>query len=122
MLGAFRGGRSYALHELDDLPDEQLSKLIPTIRPDFSIHVDGDRMVARHAEKETVIDLCPATRENVLALNLFTGRITLGVAGRRLASQMAWPEDEGFAQVKEMFLLLVGRLMCVPRNTLPEQE
>lgn len=121
LSGSLKGGRSYALSELRDLPDDQLARLVPLILPVFAIYVDGERLVGRHAETGVVVELAPSVRENVLALNLFDGQITLGTAGRRLAQQMDWDEARGFAHVRDLFLSWVGRLVCVPRNS-PEPE
>jgi hypothetical protein len=121
LSGTLKGGRSYALSELAGLPDDQLARLVPLILPVYAIYVDGERLVGRHAETSAFVELAPSVRENVLALNLFDGQITLGTAGRRLAQQMDWDEARGLAHVKDLFLSLVGRLVCVPRNS-PEPE
>jgi len=122
LSSALRGSQSFALSGLGNLPDDQLARLIPMILPAFSTHIDGERVVGRHRETGAEVDLFPSEKENVLALNLFDGQTTLGTAGKRLAQQMGWDEVQGFAHVKDLFLTLVGHLVCVPRNSLEFDE
>jgi hypothetical protein len=122
LSSTLKGSSSFALSELGHLPDDQLARLIPMIQPAFSVYVEGAQVVGRHRETGTEVELFPAERENVLALNLFTGRITLATAGRRLAQQMDWDEAQGFALVKDLFLLLVSQLVCVPCNSPGPEE
>jgi hypothetical protein len=121
LSSTLKGGRSFALSDLGDLPDEQLARLIPLVRPVFAIYVDGEQVVAQHRETGSVAGLAPSTKENVLALNLFSGQINLGTAGRRLAREMGWDEPRGFAHVKDLFFSLVGSLVCIPLNS-PQSE
>jgi hypothetical protein len=117
-----RGKRSYELSDLGRLPDSQLARLIPMIHPALAIELVEERLTARHRETGEVVDLVPAVRENVLALNLFDGDLDLGMAGRRLAKQMSWDEAEGFAYAKSLFLSLVGRLVYFPRYSAAPEE
>jgi hypothetical protein len=122
LSGTLKGVRSYPLRELGDLPDDQLADLIPVVQPDFAVLVEGEYLVARHRETGAVVQLVSAVKENVLALNLFDGRATLGTAGRLLARRMGWDGARGFAHVRELFLCLVGHLVCVPLNSPQPQE
>jgi hypothetical protein len=117
LSSTLKGGRSFALSELAELPDEQLKALIPLVRPVFDVFVEGERLVARHKEAGSIIELGPATREQVMALNLLAAETRLEVAGRRMARQMGWQEERGFAYVKDLFLSLVAHLVCVPLNS-----
>lgn len=116
LSSTLKGGRSFALSELGDLPDEELARLFPLVRPGFAIYVDGEHVVAQNRETGDIVELGPSTKENVVALNHFSGEVNLGVVGRRLAHQMGWDEARGFAHVKDLFIALVGRLVCVPLN------
>lgn len=118
LSGVTRGQRSFALSDLAELPDDELARLIPMVQPVFAVYVEDEYILARHGETGNVVELCPSARENILALNLFNGQIGLGTAGRRLALQMEWDESRGYEHVKGLFLSLVGRLICVPRNSL----
>jgi hypothetical protein len=122
LSSTLKGDRNLALSELGNLPDEQLAVLRPMILPAFSIYVDGERVVGRHKETGVVIDLFPAEKEGVLTLNQFNGKVTLGAAGGRLAQHMGWDEAQGFAYVKDLFLSLVGHLVCIPQNYVESEE
>lgn len=111
------GKRSFALWALQDLPDEHLARLIPVIQPTMAIYLEDERILARDRKTGKVLDLAPASAENVLTLNLFDGRRTLGSASRRLAREMAWDEETAFHHARGLFLSLVGRLVCLPLNT-----
>jgi hypothetical protein len=122
LSSTLKGGRSFALSGLDDLPDEELARLIPLVRPGFAIYVDGEHVVAQNEKTGDIVDLGPSTKENVVALNHFDGQVNLGAVGRRLAHHMGWDEARGFAHVKDLFLSLVGRLVCVPLNAFESEE
>jgi hypothetical protein len=92
------------------------------ILPTGAVYVEGERVVGRYKKTGIKIDLFPAERESVLALNQFNGKVTLATAGNRLAQQMGWDEAQGFAYVKDLFLSLVGHLICAPRSSLEFEE
>jgi hypothetical protein len=121
MARALQGNRSFSLWRLGELPDDELARLVPVLQPGLAVTVEGQRLVARRTSTGERLDLAPASPENVLALNLFDGRLTLGTAGRRLASQMEWDRERGFVHVRDLFLELVERLVYLPRNA-PEAE
>ena len=114
--GVLHGGREYRLEDLEALPREQLARLVPEVQPNWALHVEGERLVARGRETGTVLDLLPASKENVLALNLLDGHRTIAGAARRLAREMGWPEDEALGHVRTVFFVLAGALICLPRN------
>jgi hypothetical protein len=113
---SLQGQPSFSLAALQDLPVDRLARLVPEVQPGWALHVEGERLMARGRETGTVLDLAPATRENVLALNLLDGRRTLGSAGKRLAREMGWPEEEAWEHLRQLFFILAGALVCLPRN------
>jgi len=113
---SLRGRPSFSLAALQDLPVDRLARLVPEVQPEWALHVEGERLVARQRETKIVLDLAPATRENVLALNLLDGRRTIGSAARRLAREMGWPEEEALEHLRRLFFVLAGALVCLPRN------
>jgi hypothetical protein len=123
VLGStLKGDRNPALSELGNLTDEQLAGLMPMILPAFSISVEGERVVGRHKETGVEIDLFLAEKESVLVLNQFNGKATLREVGGRLARHMGWDDARGFAYVKDLFLFLVGHLVCIPQNYVDFEE
>jgi hypothetical protein len=55
-------------------------------------------------------------KENLVAFNLFSGQLSLGDIGRRLAGEMGWDEARGFAHAKGVFLSLASQGICTPRD------
>lgn len=113
---SLHGTPAFSLAALQDLPAEKLARLVPEVQPGWALHVDGDRLVARGRESGVALDLLPASKENVLALNLLDGHRTVDSAARRLAREMGWPEEQAFEHVRQLFLTLAGALVCLPRN------
>jgi hypothetical protein len=113
---SIRGRPAFSLAALQDLPRERLARLVPELQPGWALHVEGERLVARGRETGTVLDLAPATKENVLALNLLDGQRTIGSASRRLARDMGWPEEEAMEHMRQFFFVLAGAMVCLPRN------
>jgi len=110
------GAPSFSLADLQALPAEELARLVPEVQPGWALHVDGDRLVARERGSNVLLDLLPASRENVLAMNLLDGRRTIDSAARRLAREMGWPEEQAFEHVRQLFFTLAGALVCLPRE------
>ena len=119
LSSALAGRETRALSTLNQLPRDELQRIIPTLNRDLSILVEGERVVACDLSSGSRLDLLPATRANILTLNLFQSEITLGVAARRLAHQVGWTEEEATAHVRTIFLDLAGRLIFLPRNAPP---
>lgn len=113
---SLRGQPSFSLAALQDLPCDRLACLVPEMQPGWALRIEGERLVARGQETGIVLDLAPASRENILALNLLDGHRTLGSAGKRLAREMGWPEEEAQEHLHQLFFTLAGALICLPRN------
>ncbi|MBN1933370.1 MAG: hypothetical protein JW934_01830 [Anaerolineae bacterium] len=114
--GSVKGGRGGQLSQLRDLPDDQLAQVRPTLNPDYEIFVDQDFVCCRVRETGATRKLFQMKRESLAAFNQFTGRHTLTEIGAQLAQQMEWDEAAGFAYARDLFLALVDRLVCVPRD------
>jgi hypothetical protein len=116
-LGMLRGGEGCRLSDLESLPDEQLASIKPIINPAFEISVEAEQVLARYKETGTTVPLFAVDETATLTtFNLFDGRHTLDEAGARLAEEMDWAGDAGFAYAKELFLWLVENLVCVPKD------
>jgi len=117
LTAALRGRPTFSLAALQDLPRDRLARLVPEVRPGWALHVEEERLVASRRESGTVLDLAPASRENVLALNLLDGDRTIGSAARCLARELDWPEEEALDHLRRLFFVLAGALVCLPRNS-----
>ncbi|MBN1657747.1 MAG: hypothetical protein JXA93_05065 [Anaerolineae bacterium] len=116
LSGALAGQETRALAALVQLPLDELSRIVPMLNQGLSVVVEGERLVACELATGRRLDLLPATRQNLLTLNLFQSEVALGVVARRLAHQMGWSEEEALAHVRTIFLDLAGRLIFLPRN------
>jgi len=119
LSGAFAGTETRALSALHQLPMDELARIVPVLNRGLTVVVEGERLVALNSRSGTRLDLLPATRANVLTLNLFESGVALGVAGRRLAHQVGWAEEEAMEHVRSLFLDLAGCLVYLPRNAPP---
>ena len=114
--GSLKGGQGGRLSELGSLPDEQLARLRPIVNPDREVFVDQGYVCSRHKKSEATTKLFPAEEKNMVVLRLFDGRHDLGEIGSRLAQEMGWDEAGAFAHARDLFLSLVERAVCVPRD------
>jgi hypothetical protein len=120
--GSLKGRQGYRLSELGSLPDDQLAQVRPIMNPDHEIFVDQGHVWSKCEKTETTLKLFPVEKENLAAFDLFDGRHTLGEISERLSQEMGWGEARGFAHVRDLFLSLVSRLVCVPGNPLDPDE
>jgi len=116
IYGSAKGGQGGRLSELGSLPDDQLAQVRPIVNPDCEIFVDQGHVWSRFKKTQATVKLFPPEKENLMAFNLFNGRHCLGEIGSLLAQEMGWDEVRAFAHVRDLFLSLVGRLVCVPRD------
>ena len=107
------GGR---LADLHDLPDEQLADVRPVLNPAYEIYPEQDCICCRLRETTKTRQLFKMGKANLIAFNQFNGQHNLREIGARLAQEMGWDEREGFAYARYLFLALVDRLVCVPRD------
>jgi hypothetical protein len=119
--GSLKGGQGGRLSELGSLPDEQLARVRPILTPEYETFVDQGHVWGRNKTTKAVLKLFPAEQENLVAFNMFDGQHTLGEIGRRLAQEMGWDEAAAFAHARDLFLSLVGPMVCVPRDA-PESD
>lgn len=120
--GTLKGGRAHQLSALGSLPDYQLAQVRPIVNPDYEIFVDQGHVWGRCKKTAAALKLFPTEKENLVAFNLFDGRHSLGEIGEHLSQEMNWDEARGVAHVRDLFLFLVSRLVCVPGNPLDSRE
>jgi hypothetical protein len=116
IYGSVKGGQGGRLSELGSLSDDQLAQVRPIVNPDCEIFVDQGHVWSRFKKTEATVKLFPLEKENLAAFNLFSGRHSLGEIGSLLAQEMCWDEVTSFAHVRDLFLSLVSRLVCVPKD------
>jgi hypothetical protein len=113
-----RGGR---LAGLGELPDRELGTIRPVVNPAYEILVEDDQVWGRYRGTDKIVHLFSlAEKETLLAFNLFDGQHTLDQAGQRLAQETGWEGERAFAYVRDLFLTLVGYLVCLPKDPPPD--
>jgi hypothetical protein len=135
LAGALKGRGSYRLSELDKLPDEKLAQIRPMVNPEYEIFVDQGYLCARSRRpsppappaksRRTAGEggkLFTLERENLAVFNRFDGQHSLAEIGREASAEMGWDEAAGFERARDVFLSLVGRLVCVPSGPLEFDE
>jgi hypothetical protein len=112
------GGQGGRLSALGSMPDEQIAHVRPVVSDDCEILVDQGHVCARYRPKEQPpIRLFSVEEEgNLTAFNMFNGEHTLGEIGSRLAQEKAWDESVAFEHVRDLFLTLVERAVCHPKD------
>jgi hypothetical protein len=116
--GSLKGGQGCRLSELGSLSDDQLAQVRPIVNSDCEIFVDQGYVCSKSKTTETISKLFPAKRENLVVLDMFDGRHDIGEIGHRLAQEMGWDDARAFAHARDLFLSMVQRAVCVPRDPL----
>jgi hypothetical protein len=120
--GSFKGGQGCRLSELGSLPDDQLAQVRPIVNSDCEMFVDQGYVCCKSKTTETISKLFPAERENLVVLDVFDGRHDMGEIGSHLAQEIGWDKARAFAHARDLFLSMVQRAVCVPRDPLePDQ-
>jgi hypothetical protein len=122
ILGSLKGGQGHRLSDLGSLPDDRLAQIKPIRNPDYEIFAHQGHVCSRSKRTQTTLKLFPMEREYLAAFNLFNGQQNLGEIGQHLSQEIGWDEATGFAFARDLFLSLVRRLVCVPKDPLELDE
>jgi hypothetical protein len=115
---AIKGAPVCRIAELGSLPDEKLARVRPVVNSSFEINLAQGCVWAKYTPKEKPPQklFAMAERENLLAFNMFDGTHTLGEIASRMAQEMDWEEAQAFAHLRDFFLTLVKRAVCLPKD------
>jgi hypothetical protein len=122
IFGSLKGGQGHRLSDLDNLPDDQLAQIKPVVSPDYEVFVEQGHVCGRLKGTQATLKLFPMQKEYLAVFNRFNGQHTLGEIGERLSQERGWEGTKGFAYAKDLFLALVRRLVCVPKDPLVIDE
>jgi hypothetical protein len=113
MVGEADGGMGFRLSQLGSLPDAELAHLVPAIRPDCAITSTDEFVWGKLPDEPQAIPLFPRQPATLCAFNAMNGRTALGAIGRKLAHEMGWEPERGYAFTRGLFLHLVQLRVCV---------
>jgi hypothetical protein len=116
-----QGVPAFRLSELSHLSDDQLAQVIPIMNPDYEILVEHDRVWGRRKTSPSTQSLFLITPENLAVFNLFNGRLSLAEISEQAAQELNWGKAHTFTLAADLFLLLVGHLICLPKNMIDIQ-
>jgi len=123
LSGVLHGMHECRLEDLGNLSDGELARIRPVVHPLCEIFVDGDYVWSRSRQNKAVVRLFRSDdAPNWMVLGMFDGERTLGEIGACLAEEMDQEEAWGFSHARELFLSLVGRLICIPKDPLKPGE
>ncbi|MFQ5611368.1 MAG: hypothetical protein ACE5H9_04465 [Anaerolineae bacterium] len=120
VIKTVQGGQSFRLAELGRLSDDQLARVIPTMNPDYEIHLEQGGLRARHKQSGQEFKGFMLDEEKQLVFNLFNGQNTLAEIAWQLSQDLGWEKARAFACARELFLALVDHLLCQPGNLLEQ--
>jgi hypothetical protein len=115
---SLQGRPGYALSDLGSLSDHQLARVKPIMHPDCESFIRQGYVWSWCKQTEVTLKLFPTDQENLVAFRMFDGQHELSEIGEHLAREMGWDPARGFALAKELFLSLVGCLVCIPKDPL----
>ncbi|MBC8248847.1 MAG: hypothetical protein H8E90_04150 [Anaerolineales bacterium] len=121
LFGSVKGRQGCRLSELGSLPDDQLAQVKPIVNPNYEILLDQGYVWARYRSRPEEAPLrlfSTEQQEDLVVFNQFNGQHDLGQIGDRLSQEMGWDEAAAFAHARDLFLSLVRRLVCVPKDPL----
>ena len=102
------------LSQLGNLPDEQLSEIIPKILPDCKILIEHGFVLATPAGADEATELFSVDSPALTVFNQFNGQTFLADVVGTIARNMDWDIDYAFAYVRGVFLSLVVAGVCIP--------
>lgn len=105
---------AYKLTTLGDMPDERLASIVPVLISECRPSVVGGAVCIRDRMEGPPRKLFPADPANLLVLDAIDGRRSLGTIAEALANQMPGLGERAFAQVRNLFLVLVEARAAVP--------
>ncbi|NDJ85439.1 MAG: hypothetical protein GYB66_06105 [Chloroflexi bacterium] len=116
-VASFKQGKAvYQLDDLQDLPDETLAEIRPAVNPEYAIVMLGGHVQAQYQSGSVYQDLFPVESFNYYLFHQFDGTQTLGAISRRAARKLRCDPEQAFAQVRELFLALVKKSICLPQE------
>jgi hypothetical protein len=123
LLGtAKRGGSGCQLDELDQLPLEQFYAIKPVVNPEYEIFPQNGYVYARIRGSQESHELFPVNSDSVKIFNWFNGQRTIMEIAEYLAQEAESEADATIALVREVFLALTKRMICLPKDPIAPLE
>ncbi len=111
-----RGIPQCRLSDLQRLPDQTISKLIPQVSPGVQILVEDGQVRARIPGREELKVLFGLEEPELEIFNQFNGINTVAQVAEYLARHHGGSTDEMLPRVRALFFRLAQESVCVPGN------
>ena len=119
-LRAARAGRTdhpaLKLRDLGEMPDAELSWIVPVQIPGCVIATREDYISGRPAFSPSEIRLFSLDSPAAWVLRMFDGNRTIADTARSMAEYMDWDKNRAFDYVRGIFLQLVLNKIMMPKS------
>ena len=100
---------TYRLIDLKDLPDEKLATLKPKVSPYCTVGIEDDQVMATIS-----FPLFSIQDDKLTVFNQFNGKINIAEISQLVAQRLEMDYADAFKMVRDVFVDLVIRQVCVP--------
>lgn len=106
----------FRLSDLWSLPDKTLAQIKPSVFSNIDIRYKNESVYACFNTLEKKVFIFENNSENTFVFNRFDKNLSLDEIGKELSIAMNWNDDKSFSHVKNLFLSLVEKRICIPSN------
>jgi hypothetical protein len=114
--GQPESGGSFCLSNLWLLPDERIGLIKPVNLSHIETIIENGNIYARLNSSDQKILLFTQKPENMFVFERFKSRLSIEEISNELSREMNWEPAQAFQFVKNMFLSLVDKRICLPAN------
>lgn len=115
------GEEVHKLTQLGTWSDDQLSYIIPVVRPGANITISAGFVVGSSPGKNERIQLFPLDSPALSVFNMFNGYTPLGEAAKVLVDELDWESSRSMAYTRGLFLAMVVVGICQPKYSIHDQ-
>ncbi|MDO8589615.1 MAG: hypothetical protein Q7T82_21530 [Armatimonadota bacterium] len=116
------GKPNYKLADLWTVSDETLGQMTPALAEKTLVDRSEGRLTVRAANDDQAGYCVQADSPQSFIIDHFDGNASLLSISSQLARQWSMQSDSAFETAKKVFLALVRRGLCAPRNAHPDAD
>lgn len=117
-----RGVPQYRIESLWELDEALFGSIVPRVRDRVGIDMEGSSVWARVPFKRDPVHLFVATHQNTFIFNHFNATFPLSDVAARVAEAFGLGLEEARLAVRELFLDLARKGVCVPAKGVGKPE